>query len=86
VVFDQPRSEQKRAEAAEACVVDLKLKLPIALDEMSNIVDTAYAALPERLYLIDPEGFIRFRSDPGPWGFNIDAWEKAIDDEIKRIS
>ena len=78
VVFDQPKTESDRAEAAEACLLGLSFRFPMALDEMSNAVDDAYAALPDRLYLVDAEGIVRYRSDPGPWGFNVDAWEKAI--------
>lgn len=83
VVFAQPKSEKERVGVAGACMLDLKLNLPMVLDEMSNDVDSAYAALPERLYLIDAEGRVCFRSGPGPWGFDVDAWEKAISEEIE---
>ena len=75
-------SEAERVEAAGACMLNLSLTMPMALDEMSNVVDTAYAALPERLYLIDAEGRIAYRSGPGPWGFDIDAWEGAIRETV----
>jgi type I thyroxine 5'-deiodinase len=81
VVFKQPRTEAEREAVAEACVVGLDLGMPMVLDEMSNEVDAAYAALPERLYVVDPEGRIAYRSEPGPWGFNMDDWEKAIRDQ-----
>lgn len=51
----------------------------MVVDEMNNAVDKAYAALPERLYLIDTNGKIIFKSGPGPWGFDLDGWEKAIE-------
>ena len=60
--------------------------MPMLLDEMSNDVDTAYAALPERLYVIDPAGRITYRSEPGPWGFNMDDWEKAIREVLSAVS
>ena len=82
IVFEQPKSEAERVEAAGACMLNLRLSMPIALDEMTDTVDTAYAALPERLYLIDPEGRIAYRSGPGPWSFDIDAWEKAIGEAV----
>ena len=78
VVFKQPKLESEREAAAEACVIGLNFGMPMLLDEMSNEVDTAYAALPERLYVIDREGRIAYRSEPGPWGFNVDDWEEAI--------
>jgi len=78
VVYKQHRTEQERADVAEACVLGLDLRMPMALDAMTNEVDRAYAALPERLYVIDADGRIVLRSDPGPWGFDLDAWEQAI--------
>lgn len=82
VVYSQGTTEAERADIAEACVLSLNLELPMLLDEMSNEVDEAYAALPERLYLINPEGIICFKGNPGPWGFDIESWESAIIKEI----
>ena len=56
IVYDQPATESERAEVAEACVLRLNFRMPMVLDAMSNEVDTAYSALPERLYLIDEQG------------------------------
>ncbi len=61
VVFQQPTTEDERAEVAEACVLRLNFEMPMLLDDMTNQVDTAYSALPERLYLLDSEGVIRYR-------------------------
>ena len=77
-MYDQPTKEIERAAIAGTCALQLELKMPVLLDKMSNEVDTAYSALPERLYAIDREGIITWRSEPGPWGFDVDAWEQAI--------
>jgi hypothetical protein len=82
VVYEQPKTEDARAGVAEACALRLNLAMPMALDDMDNTVDTAYAALPERLYLIDAAGKIIHRSAPGPWGFDVDAWENAIKEKV----
>lgn len=78
VVFKQPASVQERADVAQACVLGLRFEMPMVLDELSNAVDEAYSALPERLYVIDETGHIRWRSGPGPWGFDVDGWEREI--------
>ena len=49
------------------------------LDDMDNSTDRAYAAHPERLYLIDSEGMVVFQSGPGPFGFDVPGWEEAIE-------
>ena len=79
VVFEQPTTDDERAEVAEACVLRLNFEMPMLLDDVTNQVDTAYSALPERLYLLDPEGVILYRSEQGPWGFDVDAWLRAIE-------
>jgi hypothetical protein len=81
-----PESEEDRVSAASTCVLQLDLRIPMVLDDMGDSVNTAYNALPERLYLLDSEGRIIFRTYPGTWNFDIDAWENAIRNEIERIS
>ena len=78
IVYAQPTTEQERAEVAGACAIGVNLRMPMVIDELSNEVDEAYGALPERLYLIDADGTIVWRSGPGPFGFDVDGWEKAI--------
>jgi type I thyroxine 5'-deiodinase len=78
VFYHQPTTADERAEVASVCVLRLDLQMPTLLDTMSDEVDALYAAWPERLYLIDPAGVIAYRSDPGPWGFDVPAWEQAI--------
>jgi type I thyroxine 5'-deiodinase len=78
IVFDQPEKESERAAIAHTCAIRLELEMPVLLDTMSNEVDVAYSALPERLYAIDREGVITWRSEPGPWGFDVDQWEREI--------
>jgi type I thyroxine 5'-deiodinase len=82
VLFAQPKDVDERAAVAEACVLDLNLRMPVLLDAMDNAVDAAYAALPERLYVIDAGGRISYRSGPGPWGFDVDGWKQAIAQQI----
>lgn len=78
VVFYQPKSIQERAEIAQTCMLKLDLTMPTLLDDMDNSTDTAYAALPERLYVIDRLGKVTFQCGPGPWGFDIEGWQTAI--------
>ena len=78
VVFSQPTTMDERAGIAEACSLKLDLSIPTLLDEMTNEVDEAYAALPDRMYVIDAEGRIAYRGDPGPMGFKPDEFDEAL--------
>jgi hypothetical protein len=79
ILYAQPRTEAERAEVAGACQLELKLEMPVLLDELSNEVDAAWAALPERLYLVDAGGRIAYRGGPGPFEFDPGEWERAIE-------
>jgi hypothetical protein len=74
---------QERAEIAQACMLQLDLAMPTLLDNMENSTDTAYAALPERLYVIDQQGKVTFQCGPGPWGFDVEGWQTAIEKAAK---
>jgi len=56
IVTQKPRRNSEKAAADRALGPDLNL--PMALDDMSNTVDEAYAALPDRLYVVDTEGVV----------------------------
>ena len=78
IIYEQPTTIEARAEIAEACVLHMQLEMPTLLDNMSNEVALAYSAMPERLFLIDAEGRINWRSGMGPWNFDPNELEQAI--------
>jgi hypothetical protein len=78
VLFAQPASEDEREHVAESCVLHLNLSIPTVVDDMANSTDRAYAALPDRLYLVGTDGRIVYKSGPGPFGFHPDELETAL--------
>ena len=49
---------------------------------MDNKVNRAYAAAPDRLYLVARDGTIAYRGGPGPFGFKPAELEAAIRKEL----
>jgi type I thyroxine 5'-deiodinase len=78
VLFASPKTEDERGYVATACVRKLGLKIPAVLDDFSNSTEKAYTAWPDRIYLIDTEGQITYKSKPGPFGFKADQLASAI--------
>ena len=68
----------ERAAVAEVCVLRLNMAMPMLLDDMTDQADGLYNALPERLYLIDGEGIVRFKTVAGAMGFKPEDWAAAI--------
>jgi len=52
-----------------ACATKLALRIPAVIDDLENSTEAAYTAWPDRLYVIDREGRVAYKSKPGPFGF-----------------
>ena len=74
----QAKSVDERAIAAGRCEKDLKLTLPIIIDDMQGTAEKAYGGWPDRIAVIDIAGRIAYHSGPGPGGFNLPAAERAL--------
>ena len=84
VLFRQHQSYEEREEVASTCSLDLRMSIPILVEEMDNGVDEAYGAAPERLYLIGADGRVAYHGGAGPHFFDLDEWEAAIEASVGR--
>lgn len=78
VLVPQHRSMEERVEVGRSCMLKLALEPPALVDEMDDAVARAYAAMPERLYLVGSDGQIAYKGGMGPMFFRPDEWEAAI--------
>ena len=78
VVFASPKNEDERAQVAGACVRKLGIKFPAVLDQFENTTERAYTGWPDRMYLIDSNGRVAYKSKPGPFGFKPDQLGAAL--------
>ena len=78
VLFADPKNEDERSHVATSCVRDLKIEIPALLDDARNSTERAYTGWPDRLYLIDRQGKVRFKSKPGPFGFHVTDLAQAV--------
>jgi Iodothyronine deiodinase len=78
VVFSSPKNQEERAFVAGACVRKLGIKFPAVLDEFGNSTEKAYTGWPDRIYLIDAQGRVAYKSKPGPFGFKMDELATAL--------
>lgn len=78
-VVEDPISAAARRRVATACVRDLRLEaIPTLVDGLDDAVGSAYAAAPDRLYLIGQDGRVLYQGAPGPFGFDPDGLEAAL--------
>ena len=77
VLFATPRSFEDRAEVGATCVKDLKIDLPMVVDEIDNRTERAYTAWPDRLYVIDADGPHHLQERcPGPSASRSSRWPR----------
>ena len=65
-------------EIAESCVRTLGIRFPALIDGMDNSVERQYTGWPDRLMLIDTDGRLVFKTEPGPFGFKPAQLEAAL--------
>ena len=78
VVFASPKNEEERAVVAGACVRKLGIKFPAVLDEFGNSTEQVYTGWPDRIYLVDQNGRVAYKSRPGPFGFKSEELSQAL--------
>ncbi len=78
VIYKAPTNVEERNALADVCVVRLGIKLPALVDGIDDATERAYSGWPDRLYLIDRDGRVAYKSRPGPFGFRPADLEDAL--------
>lgn len=69
IAVASPRSFQERCAVADTCLTKLSIQIPALVDDLDNSTEAAYTGWPDRLYVIDFDRRIAYKSRPGPYGF-----------------
>ena len=83
VAVHEPTTEEERRVVASACAANLRMQMPMVVDEVDNAVASAYGGWPDRLYLISRDGRIAFQGGEGPFGFKPEELVQAIERELE---
>ena len=76
-IYD-PQTIEERRELAGMCEEAMQYGIKTYVDEMDDAVMAAYAAWPDRLYLIRVDGRVAYAGRRGPFGFRPGKLKKAI--------
>ena len=77
--FRDPQTIEERRALAGTCETRLNYGIPTLVDEMDDGVMKAYAAWPDRLYLVDLDGKVAYAGGIGPRGFKPGKLKRAIE-------
>lgn len=78
VAVAQPKTLAERAAVATQCHALLQPSMPLLVDEINDPVGSAYSGMPARLYVIDLDGKVAYKSGRGPFGFKSGEMEQAL--------
>jgi Iodothyronine deiodinase len=78
VLVASTKTTDERVTVAGVCLTQLGIKLPALVDEADNRVEQLYTGWPDRLYVIDREGKVFYKSAAGPFGFKPSEVETAL--------
>ena len=78
VAVAQPKSDLQRNEVAAQCHDLLEMNMPVLVDEIDDRVGRAYSGMPDRLYVIDRQGKVAFKSGRGPSDISAGEMEQAM--------
>jgi thiol-disulfide isomerase/thioredoxin len=74
----QPTSQSERLAVAQKFCSVLKPSFPLLVDEFNDRVGHAYSGMPNRLYLIDRDGKVAYKSGRGPQGYKTGELAQSI--------
>ena len=86
VCYAQPRNLADRLAIANDFTKRFNYPVPFGVDDMNNAANDAYAAWPERLYIIDENGKIAYRGGMGPFNYvpgEVRAWLASRYGEVR---
>lgn len=69
VLVASTMTAEERLQVAGLCVKNLHIELPALVDGPDNRVERDYTGWPDRLYVVDRDGRISYKSAAGPFGF-----------------
>ena len=74
----QPTQISQRVGVADRCCQVLEISMPLLVDELDDRVGKVYSGMPDRLYLIDRDGRVAYKSGRGPFGFKPGELEQSL--------
>ena len=78
VLVATTKTAEERDDVAGMCLTKLGIELHAVVDEPDNRVERAYTGWPDRLYVIDRQGRVAYKSAAGPFGFKPAEVEASL--------
>jgi hypothetical protein len=81
LIYNDPTTIEERRKIARDFAKQFKVSLPILVDSLDDPMESAFAAWPDRIFVIDQQGKVAYKGAPGPSGFKV----KNAEDALKKL-
>jgi hypothetical protein len=71
ILVKDPKTLAERRQVADDFAKQFQVTLPILVDAIDNPAEAAFAAWPDRIYVLDAAGTVAYKGGPGPGGFRV---------------
>ena len=84
ILIKDPTTLDERLKVAKEFAEQFKLSLPILVDPIADPFETAFAAWPDRIYVLDGAGKVAYKGQPGPSGFKVNEVPPVLEKLIEK--
>lgn len=77
--IDEAVTDTERALTARTMCHTLQTQMPCVVDGVDNRINDMYAAWPARVYIVNTDGKVYYRTNPGPEGFKPSEVRDALE-------
>src|SRR5205823_1699087 len=71
LIINDPKTLAERKDVAREFVKQFEAPIPTLVDPMDDPFNAAFAAWPDRIYVLDAAGKVAYKGGPGPGGFRV---------------
>jgi hypothetical protein len=82
--IEQAGDAATRIATAATCQRSSKLRMPVAVDTIDNVVGKAYAGWPNRMVVVGTDGRVLLASEPSPRGTDAERLEKWLKEHLPK--
>ena len=84
ILVKDPTTLEERKKVAKEFAEQFKVSLPILVDPMADLFEKAFAAWPDRIYVLGPAGKVAYKGQPGPGGFKVNEIPPVLEKLIEK--
>ena len=84
ILIKDPATLDERKKVAKEFAEQFKVSLPILVDPIADPFEKAFAAWPDRIYVLDAAGKVAYKGQPGPGGFKVSEIPPVLERLLER--